>query len=110
MIVIYTTHDISTSFTYSKFLFISQIDVEGPMDDYETTLGHINTMKAEIMKGTPDLAMMAGIMAKTFAFRWRKINDPKLSVDDILSDFPALRERNFVSLFAISILFQVSFW
>jgi len=75
-----------------------------------TTLSHIDALKAEFRKGSPDLAMIARKMERTFAFRWKKINDPNLSVEDILSDFPSLRERNFVSFIVIIILFLLSFW
>ncbi|XP_064110321.1 uncharacterized protein LOC135218105 [Macrobrachium nipponense] len=73
------------------------IDLEGPGDDEVTTLSHIDILKAECQKESPDLAMIARKMERTFAFRWKKINNPNLSVEDILLDFPALRERNFLA-------------
>lgn len=57
----------------------------------------MDALKAELRKGSPDLAVIARKMDRTFTFRWKKINDPNTSVEEILLDFPALRERNFVS-------------
>ncbi|XP_066978962.1 uncharacterized protein [Macrobrachium rosenbergii] len=74
-----------------------KIDLEGPGDDEVTTLIHIDILKAKYKKGSPDLAMIARKMERTFAFRWKKINDPNLSVEDILLDFPVVRERNFLA-------------
>lgn len=59
-------------------------------------------MKAELKKGSPDFAVIARKMDRTFTYRWKKINDPKMSVEDILVDFPVLQERNFVSGIVIS--------
>ncbi|XP_064084245.1 uncharacterized protein LOC135199987 isoform X2 [Macrobrachium nipponense] len=73
-----------------------KIDLDGPGDDEVTTLSHIDILMADI-RGSPDLAMIARKMERTCAFRWKKINDPNLSVEDILLDFPALRKRNFIS-------------
>ncbi|KAK7086930.1 hypothetical protein SK128_006932, partial [Halocaridina rubra] len=75
-----------------------KIDVEGPGDDVVTAISHINVLKAEPRKGSPNFAMIARKMMKTVAFRWKNPSDPNLAVEDILSDFTALRERNFLAV------------
>lgn len=104
--VAYIMHNNDTSYTPSElFLCISQTDVEEPSDDEATTRSHIDILKAEYKKAKPDLSVIERKMKRTFAARWKMVNNPDLSLEDIISDFPALRERNFVSFNVIIILF-----
>lgn len=74
-----------------------KVDLEGHEDDEVTTRAHIDALNAELRKGSPDLAVIAVKMDRTFVYRWKRINDQRLSVADIISEFPALRRRNFLA-------------
>ena len=79
--------------------------MEGHEDDEVTTRAHIDALNAELRKGSPDLAVIAVKMDRTSVYRWKRINDQRLSVADIISEFPALRRRNFVSFQNLCCLF-----
>ena len=68
-------------------------------EDEDSIKTHLTLLQQEMRKATPDLQLCQRKLERTFSYRQRLKYDPKVSVGDILSEFPVLRHRNFVSIF-----------
>lgn len=69
-------------------------------EDSESTISvrnNLMTLQREFSKLLPDLEVISVKLDQTASYRMKRIYDPEVTLTEILSEFPALRLRNFVS-------------
>ena len=69
-----------------------------PEEDPQAVQAHLGVLRKECRKENPDIQLISRKLERTFNHRRIRIHEKDVTVVDILTEFPALRQRNFVSL------------
>lgn len=78
--------------------FCFQSNVADTSEDDISIKRHIEALKTESLKVAPNEDLIECKLRKTFNYRKALLYNPETTINDVLQDFPVLRQRNFVSV------------
>ncbi|XP_045115037.1 uncharacterized protein LOC123506771 [Portunus trituberculatus] len=66
-----------------------------PKEDPQAVLSHLEVLRKECRKENPDILLINRKLERTFNHRRTRVHAENVTVVDILTEFPVLRQRNF---------------